>query len=455
VNRSVAPRMPTSPGAARRLFGVLAEGLGSEGWRLELWDGSADGEASAPQFVLRFTSRAGLDRLIGDLPERGFGRAYVEGSLEIEGLHAFLCQAHHLQTRTVARLVPRLLAAALAIGARPDPRPLPVEARLRGRLHSRLRDRAAIRHHYDQPASFYRLFLGRTMTYSCAYFAEPGMDLDTAQEAKNDLVCRKLRLSQGERLLDIGCGWGGLVFHAAQRWGVRAVGITTSPAQASWARQRAAELGLEGRAEIRLADWRDPLGEEFDAVASIGMVEHVGPKGMPSYSATVQRLLRPGGRALIHGITTRPGDRGSGPFITSFVFPDGRLQEVGRMVSALQTAGLEVRDVESLREHYAMTLRRWVEGLERSWEEAVRIAGAQRARVWKLYMSGSRASFELGSIAIHQILAVRQGPQGASGLPLTRADWYRTDADANGARRRPAGAPGHPRRAGARPSTPV
>ncbi len=420
-----SPRGRPTRAAARRLFRVLAQGLESERWRLELWDGSAAGEGSAPQFVLRFTSRAGLDRLIGDLPERGFGRAYVEGSLEIEGLHAFLCQANHLRTGSLARLVPRLLGAALAVGARPDPRSLPVEARLRGRLHSRLRDRQAIRHHYDQPASFYRLFLGRTMTYSCAYFAEPGMDLDAAQEAKNELVCRKLRLRPGEHLLDIGCGWGGLVFQAAQRWGVRAVGITTSPAQASWARERAAQLGLQGRAEIRLADWRDPLSEEFDAVASVGMVEHVGPRGMPGYSQTVLRLLRPGGRALIHGITTRPGDRGSGPFIARFVFPDGQIQEVGRMVTALQTAGLEVRDVESLREHYARTLERWVEGLERSWEEAVGIVGPQRARVWKLYMSGSRVGFELGGVAVHQILAVRQGADGRSGLPLTRADWYR------------------------------
>jgi cyclopropane-fatty-acyl-phospholipid synthase len=440
--------------AARRLYGVLTEGLGSEGWRLELWDGSAAGEAAAPQFVLRFRSRAGLDRLIGDLPERGFGRAYVEGSLEIEGLHAFLREADHLRPRTIARLVPRLLAAALAMGARPDPRDLPVEARLRGRLHSRLRDREAIRHHYDQPASFYRLFLGRTMTYSCAYFAEPGMDLDAAQEAKNDLVCRKLRLRPGERLLDIGCGWGGLVVQAAQRWGARAVGITTSPAQAAWAGERVAELGLEGRAEIRLADWRDGLGEDFDAVASVGMVEHVGPEGMPRYSETVRSLLRPGGRALIHGITARPEARGSGPFMATFVFPDGRLQEVGRMVTALQTAGLEVRDVESLREHYAMTLARWLEGLETSWEEAVRIVGAQRARVWKLYMSGSRAGFELGSVAVHQILAVRQGVGGASGLPLTRADWYipATRSAADGARSPGGEAPRHRRRAEPRPS---
>ncbi len=410
--------------AARRLFRVLSDGLRTERWRLELWDGSGVGEATLPQFVLHLSSHHALNRLIGDLPERGFARAFVEGSLEVEGLNAFLRQASDLPASTVVRLLPRLLAAAFALGARPDPRPLAVEARLRGRLHSRLRDREAIRHHYDQPAGFYRLFLGRTMTYSCAYFSSPDQNLDAAQEAKLELVCRKLRLRPGERMVDIGCGWGGLVFHAAQHWGVRALGITTSPAQAEWAARRARELGLERTAEVRLADYRDPLGEPFDAVASVGMVEHVGRGMMPGYSDTVRRLLRPGGRALIHGITTRPGTHGNSPFLSTFVFPDGELQEVGSMVSALQGAGLEVRDVESLREHYALTLRNWVERLEAGWDEAVQLVGPQRARVWKLYMSGSRAGFELGSIAVHQVLAVRQGAQGHSGLPLTRADWY-------------------------------
>jgi cyclopropane-fatty-acyl-phospholipid synthase len=410
--------------AVTRLYRVLSEAWGTERWRLELWGDKGAGEAEHPLFVLRLRSRRALDRLIGDLPERGFGRAYVEGCLEVEGLHAFLCQVDDLSVAGIARVLPRLVRAALSLGARPDPRGLPVEARLRGRLHSRLRDREAIRHHYDQPAAFYRLFLGRTMTYSCAYFATPDTDLDSAQEAKLELVCRKLRLQPGERFLDVGCGWGGLVFHAARRWGVRALGITTSPAQAEWAARRCRELGLEGRAEVRLADYRDPLGEGFDAVASVGMVEHVGRAGMPGYSATVRRLLRPGGRALIHGITTRTGSRGTGPFISSFVFPDGQLQEVGEMVTALQEAGLEARDVESLREHYALTLRHWVERLEASWDEAVRLVGAQRARVWKLYMSGSRAGFEMGGIAVHQVLTVRQGAGGRSGLPLTRDDWY-------------------------------
>ncbi|MGP8161163.1 MAG: class I SAM-dependent methyltransferase [Candidatus Dormibacteria bacterium] len=418
------PNAGPDPGAGRRLFSVLSAVWGTDRWRLELWDGSSVGEPLLPRFVLRLKSRKALDRLIGDLPDRGFGRAYVEGSLEVEGLYSFLGHVNDLSMGRLARIVPRIAIAALALGARPDPRGLPVEARLRGRLHSRLRDRAAIRHHYDQPPEFYRLFLGRTLTYSCAYFATPDTDLDTAQEAKLELVCRKLRLQPGERLLDIGCGWGSLVFHAAEHWGVEALGITASPRQAEWAAREVRERGLEGRAEVRLADYRDDLGREFDAVASVGMVEHVGRRGMAGYCDTVRRLLRPEGRALIHGITNQPGKSGIGAFLNSFVFPDGELQEAGGMVTALQASGLEVRDVESLREHYALTLSNWVERLEAGWAEAVRLAGVERARVWRLYMSGSRVGFEQGSIAVHQMLAVRQGEDGESRIPLSRADWY-------------------------------
>ncbi len=412
-------------GAVHRLFTLLSTVWGTEWWRMEMWDGTAVGDSTSPLFILHMNSRKALDRLIGDLPERAFGRAYVEGSLEIENLHAFLEHVTNLSMVRVARVLPRLATTALALGARPDPRTLPVEARLRGRLHSRGRDQDAIRHHYDQPPEFYRLFLGRTLTYSCAYFATPDTDLDTAQEAKLDLVCRKLRLRPGERLLDIGCGWGSLVLHAAERWGVQAVGITASPRQAEWAARTLRERGLEGRAEVRLADYRDPLEGGFDAVASVGMVEHVGRREMPEYCAAVRRLLRPEGRALIHGITNRPGAGGNGAFLNSFVFPDGQLQEAGAMVTSLQASGLEVRDVESLREHYALTLRDWVDRLEAGWAEAVRLVGIQRARVWKLYMSGSRLGFEMGAVAVHQVLAVRQGARGESGVPLTRADWYR------------------------------
>ena len=421
------PSASVDTGAARRLFSVLTAVWDTDRWRLELWDGSSAGEAETPEFILRFRSRRGLDRLVGDLPDRGFGRAYAEGSLEVEGLYAFLARVNDLSMSRMARLFPRILTTALALGARPDPRRIRVEAHLRGRLHSRVRDSDAIRHHYDQPPEFYRLFLGRTLTYSCAYFETPDTDLDSAQEAKLEMVCRKLRLRPEERFLDIGCGWGSLVIHAAQHWGVRALGITASPRQAEWAAEQVRTLGLEGRAEVRLADYRDDLGGEFDAIASVGMVEHVGRRAMAGYCEAVHGLLRPEGRALIHGITNRPGKSGIGAFLNSFVFPDGELQEVGSMVTALQASGLEVRDVESLREHYALTLRNWVERLEAGWDDAVALVGLPRARVWDLYMSGSRVGFEQGSIGIHQLLAVRQGGRGESGLPLTRADWYQAE----------------------------
>jgi cyclopropane-fatty-acyl-phospholipid synthase len=421
------PSASVDTGAARRLFSVLTAVWDTDRWRLELWDGSSAGEAETPEFILRFRSRRGLDRLVGDLPDRGFGRAYAEGSLEVEGLYAFLARVNDLSMSRMARLFPRILTTALALGARPDPRRIRVEAHLRGRLHSRVRDSDAIRHHYDQPPEFYRLFLGRTLTYSCAYFETPDTDLDSAQEAKLEMVCRKLRLRPEERFLDIGCGWGSLVIHAAQHWGVRALGITASPRQAEWAAEQVRTLGLEGKAEIRLADYRDGLDGEFDAIASVGMVEHVGRRAIAGYCEAVHGLLRPEGRALIHGITNRPGKSGIGAFLNSFVFPDGELQEVGSMVTALQASGLEVRDVESLREHYALTLRNWVERLEAGWDDAVALVGLPRARVWDLYMSGSRVGFEQGSIGIHQLLAVRQGGRGESGLPLTRADWYQAE----------------------------
>jgi cyclopropane-fatty-acyl-phospholipid synthase len=418
------PSASVDPDAAGRLFSILTSIWDTDRWRLELWDGRSAGELKTAEFVLRFRSRRALDRLVGDLPDRGFGRAYVEGSLDVEGLYAFLERVNDLSMSRMARLLPRILTAALALGARPDPRRIRVEAHLRGRLHSRMRDAEAIRHHYDQPPAFYRLFLGRTLTYSCAYFETPDTDLDAAQEAKLELVCRKLRLRPGERFLDIGCGWGSLVFHAARHWGVRALGVTASPSQARWAAEQVRVLGLEGKAEVRLADYRDGLDREFDAIASVGMVEHVGHQAMAGYCDAVRGLLRPEGRALIHGITNRPGKSGIGAFLNSFVFPDGELQEAGAMVTALQASGLEVRDVESLREHYALTLHNWVERLEAGWDEAVALVGPERARVWKLYMTGSQVGFEQGSIAVHQMLAVRQGSRGTSGVPLTRADWY-------------------------------
>jgi cyclopropane-fatty-acyl-phospholipid synthase len=415
---------PTDP-AARRLFEAFAAAFGTRQWRLRLWDGAEVSDEAPATFTLTLSTRRGLDRLLGSLPERAFSRAFVSGDLDIEPLEPFLDALLKTTAWKLLRSWPAVAAASLALGARPDRARLEaVESRLRGRRHTPSRDAEAVKHHYDLPPEFYALWLDATMTYSCAYFERADVDLETAQRAKLDLVCRKLRLQGGERLLDIGSGWGSLVIHAAQNYGVRALGITLSPRQVEISRQRIEELGLSGRAEVRLADYRDDLGETFDAVASVGMFEHVG-RHMDVYTKAIHRCLRPEGRVLAHGITT-PSEllTTRGTFTDAFVFPDYRLHRVSRVVSSLEAAGLEVRDVESLREHYALTLHQWVDRLRRRRREAEELVGRERVRVWDLSMSGAELGFQRGTMGVHQILAVRMGSEGESALPLTRADWY-------------------------------
>ncbi|HSJ50506.1 MAG TPA: class I SAM-dependent methyltransferase [Actinomycetota bacterium] len=377
-------------------------------------------------------------RLVTAPGELGLGRAYVSGELDVEGdLYAALSalrgrvpDVRTLGARGVAE-VARAAAAELRRSGLSRP-PIPAEeARLRGRRHTKARDAAAIAHHYDVSNAFYRLVLGPSMTYSCAVWASPEVTLEDAQTAKNDLVCRKLGLEPGMRLLDVGCGWGGLVLHAAERHGVRAVGVTLSRRQAEWAGKAVAEAGLADRVEIRHQDYRDVRDGPFDAISSIGMFEHVGAARLREYFTRVRILLRPGGRFVNHGIA-RPPNRGRTrfrrrSFIDRYVFPDGELHEIGNVVSAIQGAGFEVRHVENLREHYALTLRAWVHNLEgrwdeavAEWDEAVAEVGAGRARVWRLYMAASALNFEAGRTQVHQVLAVRPDG-GRSGLPLRPA----------------------------------
>jgi cyclopropane-fatty-acyl-phospholipid synthase len=262
------------------------------------------------------------------------------------------------------------------------------------------------------------------MAYSCGYHATPDTPLEEAQRAKLDLVCTKLGLEPGMRMLDVGCGWGSMAMHAAAYHHAKVVAVTISRAQAEYARARVAEAGLTDQVEIRLQDYREVRGELFDAISSIGMFEHVGASRMALYFERLRSLLGPKGRLLNHAISSRGGSRlPSRSFTYRYVFPDGELIDVGEVTLAMQRAGFEVRDVESLREHYALTLRQWVANLESRWDEAVRMVGEPRARVWRLYMAGSALGFEDGGLGLHQVLGVVPSPSGESGMPMTRQSW--------------------------------
>jgi len=302
----------------------------------------------------------------------------------------------------------------------------PEEVKMGGRFrsHTRRRDRLAISHHYDVSNEFYRMVLGPGWTYSCAVFERPGDSLEKAQSNKHELVCRKLNLQAGQRLLDVGCGWGSMAIHAGLHYGAEVVGITISENQAALARQRVIDAGLDGQVEIRLQDYRDLDDEPFDAISSIGMFEHVGLANLKRYFVTLHRHLKPHGRLLNHQIGRKPRpSRGlvkrpdtavaRDGFIQRYVFPDGELHEVGDIVSAMQETGFEARHMESLREHYALTLRHWVTNLENNWEAAVAEAGVGKARVWRLYMAATAVNFANGHTQVHQILGVKTPLEGA------------------------------------------
>jgi cyclopropane-fatty-acyl-phospholipid synthase len=311
-----------------------------------------------------------------------------------------------------------LRAGGTALLRRP---PIPgTEAAPGGRGHSFVEDRRAVRHHYDISNDFYRLILGPTMTYSCAYFASPADTLEAAQTQKHELVSRKLRLVAGERLLDIGCGWGSMLIHAAAHHGVTGVGVTLSEPQAELARERIREAGLSKRLEVRVADYREIRDGPFDKIVSIGMYEHVGRAELGRYAGAVRGLLRRGGLFLNHGIAQLASSSPRGEtFISRYVFPAGELHPVAAITEAMQRNGLEVRDVESLREHYPLTLRRWVANLKAHRAAAIDVAGSERERAWRLFMLGSAQAFEAGEITVYQVLAARTG--APHGLPLQRA----------------------------------
>jgi cyclopropane-fatty-acyl-phospholipid synthase len=399
------------------------------------YDGSRAGADDA-RATLVIRSAKALRRFVTAPNELGLARAYVAGDLDIEGdVFALLELRQRFET---LRVRPDQLLQALRLvgvsGLRPLPPP-PEEARLHGRRHSKARDAAAISYHYDVSNEFYRLVLGPSMTYSCAVWDDTTTTLEDAQAKKHELVCRKLALRPGMRLLDVGCGWGGLLVHAAREHGVRAVGVTLSRRQAELASKRVADAGLGDAVEIRYQDYRDVADGPFDAISSIGMFEHVGWSQLAVYFARCYDLLAPGARMLNHGIgkPAEPsssrgaqvldavrswrGGRLASEFIDRYVFPDGELHDVGTVVTLMQQTGFEVRHIESLREHYPLTLRRWLANLEANWDAAVREAGEARARVWRLYMAASATTFEDNTNQVHHVLAVKP-VDGRSGFPL-------------------------------------
>jgi cyclopropane-fatty-acyl-phospholipid synthase len=419
------------PSAAETLGPLVESIIGpSPPIRVELWDGSTLGPDTA-SVTLRATSPDTLRRILWAPGELGVARAYVMGELDTDADLFDALQTLRDLAPERSSFDPRLLRAAVDAARQlgvvwPPPSPPPEEADPRGLPHSKERNARAVGHHYDIGNDFYRLLLGPTMTYSCARFADPQVTLEEAQTAKHDLVCRKLGLDARPdmRVLDVGCGWGSMAIHAATTYGARVVGVTISRPQAELARKRVVEAGVADRVEIRLQDYRDLTDGPYDAISSIGMFEHVGKKPMTDYFDRLHELLEPTGRLLNHAISSVGGSRiGRNTFIGRYVFPDGQLIDVGEVVLAMQAAGFEVRDVESLREHYATTLRQWVANLRAGWDRAVELVGPRRVRVWHLYLVGSAIGFEDGGTSIHQVLGVKPDRDGTSAMPPTRATW--------------------------------
>jgi cyclopropane-fatty-acyl-phospholipid synthase len=394
----------------RPFIDELERSLPSRPFAVEFWDGSrlASTNGGGPTFSVH--SPQAIAHVLRAPGQLGLGRAYVSGELTVDDLNEALelldsWEPPPLDRRAQARLA---LGAVRASGLIRPPAVPKAELRPRGRRHSIERDARAVRHHYDVSNDFFRLMLGESMTYSCALFSQGATTLEEAQEAKLELVCKKLALSSGQRVLDIGCGWGSFAMHAASKHDVHVLGITLSEPQAELARRRAEERGLADKVDIRVMDYRELAGEPFDAVASIGMVEHVGSSQIDVYARQVARLVKPGGRVLNHGIgRLRVGDPEAGAFSERYVFPDGAPLHLSRIQLALERAGLETEHVEGLRLDYAETLRHWAANIDENLDEATRLAGPERIRVWRLYLRAARRGFESGFISVYQVRCAR------------------------------------------------
>jgi len=432
-------RAGTGTEVAYDLVGIAEEAAGTRlPIRVRAWDGSEAGAPAGPDVPLvLIRSRRALRHLIWRPGELGLARAYVTGELDLEGdltdglrrvwravreRPAAPTQSRRDQLLARARAV-RTVARLGAIGPRP-PRPAS-ESRLTGRLHTTFRDRAAISHHYDLSNAFYQLLLDPQMAYSCAYWPadDPTYPLEAAQRDKLDLVCRKLALTEGSRLLDVGCGWGSLALHAAQHYGARVVGVTLSVEQRDFVRARAAERGVADRLDIRLQHYRDVPDSGFDAVSSIEMGEHVGRREYVDFAARLHGFLRPQGRLLVQQMSRNGTAPGGGPFIETYIAPDMHMKSLATTIGLLEDAGLEIREVQAMREHYPRTVRAWLATLEARWDDAVAIVGVEVARVWRLYLAGGALAFEENRMGVDQILAVRPDADGGSGLPWTPRSW--------------------------------
>jgi cyclopropane-fatty-acyl-phospholipid synthase len=421
----------------RHVLSEIFAGCSLDEVGVRLWDGTAWPDQRPRAAMLALKHRGALGRMFLPGTEVGLTEAYLHDDFDIEGDIAVAFEigdfllAHLGDWRNKLKLA-GLLAALPERDGRSTMRRAARQLlpRIRGKRHSLARDRRAVTLHYDVSNDFYCLWLDRRMVYSCAYFTSQAEELDVAQERKLDYLCRKLRLRPGQRLLDIGCGWGALVIHAAKHFGVRAKGLTLSEPQAEWARARIAEAGLTNEATIDLRDYREIASDGsqlYDAIVSVGMAEHVGREKLPDYFSVAHRALKPGGvflnQAIGEGVVARPDNR-NGSFIEQYVFPDGDIPPLPSMLRAAESAGFEIRDVENLREHYALTLRHWLRRLERHHAEALSFVHEATYRVWRLYLAGSAHGFRRGHIAVYQTLLAKLDLSGQTKLPLTRDDWY-------------------------------
>ena len=439
------PQFNGAVNIAVRLLSLAEDALGIHlPVRLRAWDGSEAGVEGAP--VLLINDKRALRHIMWSPGELGVARAYVKGYLDVEGdlteglsamwsavRDARAADPEAAKPRIRLRIIARAAGLGLrtgAIGRRPE---IPAaESQLTGDLHSVERDQAAISHHYDLSNDFYELILDETMAYSSGFHVTPAMSLVEAQRAKLDLICRKLGLEPGMRMLDIGSGWGSLTLHAAEHYGVHVVGVTLSGEQRDFVMKRAAERGLQGRVDVSLRHFRDLGGAgvtdgTIDAIASVEMGEHVGDEEYVVFTESIHRYLRPGGRVLIQQMSRsndQPGDSpGGGPFIETYIAPDMHMKPLAKTIGLIHGAGLEIRDVQAMREHYPQTVAAWSRNLEENWTTAVALVGEEMARVWRLYLAGGSLAFEENRMGVDQILAVKPSSTGVSGMPTSPQAW--------------------------------